>query len=115
MTLNYLSRNRVMDDHERFAENIKTQYNVFDCGVYENDTHFTYEEKQIPAKSIGYVIDKDGKQYIVSKLFVENQAGELSMLSCDFCIKTDGKVTHTQLFSLGDVFHALGIKKAVLN
>jgi hypothetical protein len=113
--LNFLSRDRVMDDHVRFAESIRTNYNVIDCQVYERDSDFVFQGKQIPVKTIGYTIHKDDKEYIVTMVYVENEAGELSILSKDFRIKTDGEVTHTHLLSLGEVFEALEIKKVIVN
>lgn len=103
MGLNFLSKERVMDDHERFAKDINDKYNVDSCTVLEQ----TEGENVV----LGFDIQKDNTHYEVRKQFAENEAGEIAILNNSFEIKTNGAVTHSNLYSLQNVFDAVGIEK----
>lgn len=102
--MNYLAPDLVLNDIENFASSIKANYNVINCQVYdavENSSRF-----------IGFVIEKDGKQFIVKMEYSENEAGELAIKTKHWSIvEADGEVVATGLASLGEVFNHLDIKK----
>jgi len=102
----YLSRDRVWDDHIRFSKSINDHYDVKKSEVFEAD------EINTSSKRLGYKLQKDGKVYVAFRVYAENEKGELAMMPGDFSIQNEnGEILYKGLYSLGDVFSALDIKK----
>ena len=101
--MNFLTRELIINDHERFAKSIREKYQVDNCEVIEKklDEHLV---------EIGYKFTVNEQSFEAVILFEENESNELAIKEKEFRINQFPNETFT---SLGHVFEKCNINKNI--
>lgn len=111
MSIKFLSKNTIEEDHQRFAQHMKEQYNIENCELYEEVSQEQGEANANKVIEMGFKIEKDQVDYIVVMPFAENESGELGNLRNSWELRKEDGTKVENLPSLQEVFDEIGMKK----